>query len=721
VSSTLRQLLADLTVAAARVTLASSRFTGQNIDPAQFAHANRPAMLQVIARLPRLRDELADTYRDELADAHPLLRELIGSDLAAAAAAAATLADPAQVKKLAREARDQAGEQAGGARAGEQDAERSAAEADERRRQQRVEQRLTKLRDDRDRARAQRDQALSEAKAARLELAEALDDRDEALAVVDALRAELNTERRAGAAHATDVTAAARLLAATAAEAAGDTRFPPYGEPNPAAAGLMTAALEATGLDVETLLRVLRALAAPPPPAPAPAPVRTKSREIALTPLGGGTDIGGSCMLVSAGDARILIDAGMRPKRRIDRAGPPDIGIARSGHLDAIVVTHAHNDHAGYVPALTADYANLPVICSPDTAALLPAMWNDSVKVFNQTRSEYVEEGEPPAEPPYGRPEVAAAQGRIRPLDYRTPHEVAGVTIELFEAGHILGAAGVVVTAGTSRVVVTGDVSDLAQASVPGLVVVDAARGADLLVIESTYCGPELTNRDAEVGKFIRTVDEHVSAGGRVLVPAFALGRAQEVALTLRDRLPGVPVLVDGMARLISHIYEERTADSERPLRIFGDQIREVGAAWGMREQEIRTFRRGVIVTTSGMLTSGPAVQWARSVLPDPEAALLVAGYQDEESPGYELLNLAEQRNGAAFRLGGDDVPVRATVRKFGLSAHADRKGLSGIIREVDPGAVMLVHGIAHRQRDFAENLARRGYAVAPTRHWQNG
>lgn len=709
-SGTLRQLLAAFTTDAARLALAADQFAGQRHDPQQFAHTYRSQMLQIIVRLPQLRTELAERYRDELADAHPTLQALVGTDEAQASTAAAVLADPGQLKRLARERPHAATPRSTAAASS---AERAAKRAD---------QRLAKLRADRERARAQRDQAQAEARVARQQLAEALDDRDEALAIVEAVRSELEAERHEAAALAHDAVAAASLLAAAVEVAAAPEQDAARDGGSSRDVDMhlvirVTDAAAEAGLPMSGLLTVLRALsthAAPPAP-----PATTRPREIALTPLGGGTHIGGSCMLVTVGDIRILVDAGMRMKRRIDDAGPADIAAVRAGRLDAIVITHAHNDHAGYVPALTAAYPSLPVLCSPDTAALLPTMWNDSVKVFKESRSDYVEEGEPPAKPPYSQADVSAALRRTRAVDFGRAVEIAdGVTIELFPAGHILGAAGVVVTAGASRVVVTGDVSDLAQATVPGLVLPPSARGADLLVIESTYCGPELTNRDAEVNKFIRTVDEHVSAGGRVLVPAFALGRAQEVALTLRHRLPNVPVLIDGMAREISRVYEQQTADAGRPLRIYGDQVRAVGR--DSREQEIRTFRRGVIVTTSGMLTSGPAVQWARAILPDPDSALLIAGYQDAESPGRALLDLAEEGARGSFPLDGSDVPVRSRVAKFGLSAHADRKGLSAIIRDADPASVMLVHGVPRKQRDFAENLTRRGYAVSPTGHWQN-
>jgi Cft2 family RNA processing exonuclease len=260
------------------------------------------------------------------------------------------------------------------------------------------------------------------------------------------------------------------------------------------------------------------------------------------------------------GDVRLLVDAGTRPRPGGSDVGPPDMDVAVAEHLDAIVITHAHNDHAGYVPALTSRYESMPVYCTADTAALLPTMWGDSVKVFERSRAERAAHGDLTARPPYTQADATAAMRRVQTVPFGRETEVAdGVTIELFPAGHILGAAGVVITAGSSRVVITGDVSDLAQASVSGLVVPDSARNADLLVIESAYCRPGGKPRDHEVDRFILTVAETVKTG-RVLVPAFALGRAQEVLLTLRDRLPDVPVLVDGMAKEISRIYEAQTA-----------------------------------------------------------------------------------------------------------------------------------------------------------------
>jgi Cft2 family RNA processing exonuclease len=716
--------LTRILAVAARVVM-ERRFPGRDICVSEFARANRVQLLTVISRNRQLREDLR-AQLPEAGKSHELLAALLADDTSASVAAAERLtSDPNALVST----RALTGPDILAINAHTEDIRDSRASNAEkqlaRTRKKLVRERglLANAETERDKARRERDAASS--------------DRDEALTVIESLRAELAASRARGTALASDVQAAARLLATTLAPPLSAAVLPDIREQDrlendsdiaalafqltdtaPALPGPVFAAIAAAGLSSSKFLAVLGTIANPPTPVPETVPVLfTHRRDISLTPLGGGAEIGGSCMLVEVGDVRILVDAGTRPRPANNDVGPPDIALATAGNLDAIVLTHAHNDHSGYVPVLTSRYPNLPIYCTADTAALLPTMWNDAVKVFERTRHERARYGDPAAELPYTQTEAIAAQYRIRELAYGLVVDVTDdVTIELFPAGHILGAAGVVVTAGSSRVVVTGDVSDLAQASVPGLIMPDSVRHADLLVIESTYCRPGGKPRNQEVERFVATVAETVKSG-RVLVPAFALGRAQEVILTLRNRLPDIPILVDGMAKEISRIYETRTADTDRPLLLYGDNVKEVQP--GTRHEQYIAMRRGVIVSTSGMLSAGPAVQWARWVLPDPNSALLVSGYQDEESPGRALLELA-QGEGQTFSLDGQDIEVKAKVAQFGLSAHAGRNGLTSIVRDIAPRQTMLVHGVASAQREFADHLHRNGFSTVSTTRWQS-
>jgi Cft2 family RNA processing exonuclease len=439
-----------------------------------------------------------------------------------------------------------------------------------------------------------------------------------------------------------------------------------------------------------------------------PAAHASADRCLRVEVLGGGDEIGGSAILVEAGGTRILVDAGVRPNADSPRtAGPPLIARALDGNLDAVVVTHGHNDHSGFVPKLLEDQRRAVTICTPATAALLPTMWADARRVMAQQADDAAEYGW--LAPLYGEAEIEAAEKSMRPLPYGRAQTVGDLTIQLFDAGHILGAAGVVVRAGDERVVITGDISNLPQMSVGSAQLPPRlAREADLLVIESTYCHSPHGDRATQVRDFVDAIEEIVSGGGRVLVPAFGLGRAQEVALMMRAYLPSVPVLVDGLARQISEIYQR-----EANLDIFGARVQPVSNG-RQRFRLMRSFHTGVVITTSGMLSGGFAVPWAQEILPDPHSALFVCGYQDEESPGRALQRLTKRDDPTApatLRLptetGMTAVPVAARVETYSLSAHADRDGLSQIVSDLAPRHTMLVHGLGREQKQFRETLER--------------
>lgn len=454
----------------------------------------------------------------------------------------------------------------------------------------------------------------------------------------------------------------------------------------------------------------------------------SRSRRVALgpthdfvvTPIGGGAEIGGSAILVEAAGRRILVDAGMHPSGR----GPLRIQeLIDGGPVDALVITHAHNDHAGYVPALVSKFPRMKVICSDATQHLLPTMWADSAKVMNRNFDE-AEDGASVTAPLYGLAEAEAAEGQIEVHGCHRPFSIGDLHLTLFPAGHILGAVGVVIEGGHRRIVITGDISGLddhylsvESASIPeGLV-----SGADLLVIETTYCNSEHEARKSEERGLVEVVRSVIERRGRVLIPAFGLGRSQEVVMILEKMLPDVDILVDGLAKDITRIYETVAEDAGRSLSIFGGRVQPVQN----RSRELRSFQSGVIVASSGMLTGGPSVAWAKSILPDERAALLLCGYQDEEAPGRRLEYLARGQTERTIRLPDEDfgwveVPVRAEVGKYGLSAHADKVGLIDIIERVHPENTMLVHGLPQNQAAFRAELHRKQIHTVPTERWSS-
>ncbi len=214
----------------------------------------------------------------------------------------------------------------------------------------------------------------------------------------------------------------------------------------------------------------------------------------------------------------------------------------------------------------------------------------------------------------------------------------------------------------------------------------------------------------------MRTVASIIERGGRVLVPSFALGRAQEIAMLLGEHLPDVPVLIDGLARDVSAVYDGRPGPDGTPLRVFSPQTRAVapGETW----DEIRALRSGVVIATSGMLHAGPAVSWARSILPDKDSAVLVVGYQEATSPGRRLLDLASAGAGTFDlpRSPGMDpasVAVNASVETYQLGAHASAGELVTLAAEAAASQVMLVHGDPGAQRALRHRLQARNQRTA--------
>jgi Cft2 family RNA processing exonuclease len=480
---------------------------------------------------------------------------------------------------------------------------------------------------------------------------------------------------------------------------------------------------------IETFSPLIIALDAAFPPELGPNPARPRrvasgqSLHLTVTPLGGGEEIGGSAILIEGGGHRILVDAGLHP----DGRGPVDIGrlFEDGGTLDAIIVTHAHTDHAGYIPALVNRYPRVPVICSVPTAQLLPTMWADSAKVMDRRANEDTAADGTAVPPLYGTAEVEQAEARIQETAFDRTFRLGHFEVTLFVAGHILGASGIVIATGDRKVVITGDISgpedtylSVEQLRIP----IRLVAGADLLVIETTYCHDDHTPRTQQESGLVSAVRSVVSHRGRVLIPAFGLGRAQEIVMILREHLPDVPILLDGMAKEISHIYEKVAEQRGKELTIIGGQVRKVEH----RSRMIETFHSGVIVSTSGMLTGGPSVEWAKAILPNEADALLLCGYQDEEAPGRRLQALADSRGSRKLlltdsRWGEELVDVRADVRTYRLSAHADRRGLLDVIKMVQPKATMLVHGEPDNQRRFRLLLRDAHLPTVPTARWSSG
>lgn len=433
-----------------------------------------------------------------------------------------------------------------------------------------------------------------------------------------------------------------------------------------------------------------------------------------LTFLGGADEVGASGLLVEMGGRRLLVDCGIRPspKARWGLAGDqlPDLSlIERSGGLDAILVTHAHTDHTGALELVVERYPDIPVYATPATLALTRVLHADARRIM---QSRLDEEGELPL---FDDVAVERLLERFIPAPFHTSLALGdNLTVTFFPAGHIAGAAMLGLSSPEGRLLVSGDISISPQRTVEGAR--PPAFVPDVVIVESTYGGRLHANRAVQERRLAQTVAEVVAAGGKVLIPAFALGRAQEILLALsefrqRGELPAVPVWADGMVRAICTAYASfpdvlPLALRERGAAFFDDHTRAVQSS---EQRNVLTWGPGpaVIVASSGMLAGGPSQSYARALASSPQHAILLTGYQDEESPGRRLQELAERGHGTLL-LGKEKVDVQCRLGTYSLSAHADEAQLISLVETLDAPHVILVHGDEGARASLAAALERR-------------
>jgi metallo-beta-lactamase family protein len=413
---------------------------------------------------------------------------------------------------------------------------------------------------------------------------------------------------------------------------------------------------------------------------------------------------------VEAGGARLLVDCGLfqgvKRQRTLNWAPFP----VEPASIDAVVLTHAHVDHSGYLPRLVRDGFRGHIWCTPSTGDLAAILLPDAAHLQEEDARYANKRGSSkhrPALPLYTGEDAEAALARVRTHPFGEPLALdGGVEVGFTPAGHILGASSVRLARGGRSVLFSGDLGRQGD-----LVMRPPAPppAADHIVVESTY-GNRRHPDDDPADLLAEVVTRTARRGGIVLVPVFAVGRAQAVLHLLarlrRDgRIPELPTFlnspmaVDATELFLASQGEHRLDDRElRELSQGVELVRSV------EDSKRLTTRRGpfVVLSASGMLTGGRVLHHLLQVAPDHRSTIVLAGYQAAGTRGEALANGAR-----SVRVFGEDVPVRADVVALdGLSAHADGDELLawlGAAAEA-PTAVSVVHG----EPSAADTLRRR-------------
>jgi uncharacterized protein len=385
--------------------------------------------------------------------------------------------------------------------------------------------------------------------------------------------------------------------------------------------------------------------------------------------------------------------------------------------LDAIILTHAHLDHSGALPVVAASYPNTPIYLTQPTLAIVSVLLLDSFKIMQLGLAA---DGEMPI---FGLEQIESALSACRPIAFDAKQKIApDVELTFRPAGHILGAASAVIESSEGSIVMSGDVHGIDQITVPALTI--PYQKPDVFVIESTYGDKLHASRALEEKRLIERIKQVIENKGSVIIPAFAVGRSQELILLVsraieKGELPKVPLYIDGMVRNVCGVYssfphlmtnwlKRRIKDKGNPFFHQGGTVTPVMDP--KTRKDIAKERSTIVISSSGMVTVGsPSSFYATEFAKDPKCLIAISGYQDEESPGRRMLELAE-KGGGKLPTSTGEVELSCAIEKFSFSAHSDAYQVTSELQASQPRRVVLVHGDGGAREALAKHLSSLGF-----------
>lgn len=470
---------------------------------------------------------------------------------------------------------------------------------------------------------------------------------------------------------------------------------------------------------------------------------------LSLTFLGAARTVTGSKYLLDTGKAKVLIDAGLfQGLKELRELNWRDFPIPASS-LDAIVLTHAHLDHCGYLPRLVMQGFRGRVFCTAGTRDLCRIVLPDSGRIQEEDAANANRHGfsrHSPALPLYGEADAFRAVSLLQPVGYERPMPIAdGVEVDFLAAGHLLGSAYARVKTNGITILFGGDLGRYNRPVLPDPV---SVAQADYLLVESTY-GNRVHERDDDGDRLAGVIRSTADRGGKLVIPAFAIGRVEELLywigrLEEQQRIPVLPVFLDSpmameaLARYTERLNEldpelqpeardekapydetahepvpkrrEQAAHERRLCAFCTTRFRTIESA-AESKQLTQSRMPAVVISSSGMATGGRVLHHLKDALPDARNTVLLVGFQAEGTRGRQLADGQK-----SVKIHGQDIPVRSHVDRIeSMSAHADSqeilRWLGGF--QQPPKRTFLVHGEPDAMDPLADSIRQKlGWTV---------
>lgn len=418
-------------------------------------------------------------------------------------------------------------------------------------------------------------------------------------------------------------------------------------------------------------------------------------KDVKFCALGGGNEIGASSYFIEVDNKKFIIDSGFRIKENSNNEYfPKFISLIENNlledqnNLEMILLSHGHLDHVGSLVAAFERFKNTPIFASGVTKDLAYFLLNE---VNFTEKSEFFDDNLS-----LKKYEQLALEKVISSISTKNINEEIigdGYKIKFFEAGHILGARMILMDFNGYKILFTGDFSEFTQKTVSEYKLPENLK-VDLLITESTsFNNNEIDNREENIEKLIKSINSTLEFGdGSILIPAFSIGRAQEIARILGDAIKNgkitknIPVYIDGTAKVVSKIYEKHG------VKIYDEIVKEAELS------HVHKFyqEQSIIISSSGMLLNGcKASRYVEKILPGVKNSIIFTGYLSPKSIGRRLIS-AYDDNLETFSINNKKVPLNAKVELISLGAHATQKGIEELIDKVEPRKVLLIHNNAN-------------------------
>ena len=397
--------------------------------------------------------------------------------------------------------------------------------------------------------------------------------------------------------------------------------------------------------------------------------------------LGAANEVGRSGFLVNCNGTKLLLDYGVLFGRR---GSPPQYPLhVKPKDLDAIIITHAHLDHSGNVPSLFVS-GNTDVYATPPTFDLTKLLIEDMLKIEKNAHA-------------FDLPELNNMRKNAKEIGFRQKVTKGDTTFELRESGHVIGGSTVLVESDNKRLFYTGDIKTNGSRMLREM---DMDIGQiDLLITESTYAKTEQKPRRESEAELIEFANEVMDRKGILFIPSFSVERSQEMACILRNANFKHKIIMDGMALKVNEIMFRHTEYLRDP-KMFSEAIKSSTAIKEHAERKQAMNEPCVVISPAGMLVGGNAVYYLQQLSFDSKNGIALVSYQGEGTPGKKLLDTG------MVSTRGKDLRVKAQVKQFEFSGHADRKELFAMIKKIrgDP-KVWTVHGDSESCEMFAQEI----------------